>query len=292
MWFENFFRNRQNGGEGAEMPFLDHLEELRWVIVRSVLGILVFMILVFIFKDFVFERIIFAPTKQDFFSYWALCRLSHFFGAGDAMCITGVHMDLINTAPVGQFMLHIKVSMILGFIASFPYIFWQFWRFVKPGLLPKERKYTRGFVVICSLLFLTGCAFGYYVIMPFSITFFQNYKVSDEVQNLISASGYVEYLSDSVLYCGLAFELPVVVYLLSKMGLVTPQFMKRYRKHAYVVIIVLAAVITPSSDVGSLTLVTLPLILLYEFSIFISARILRQKMKADPEFYKPFRDDE
>lgn len=274
------------------MPFLEHLEELRWLIVRSVFSIFVFMILAFCFKSFVFDKIIFAPANQDFFSYRALCWLSHHLGLKDAMCMTGIHMDFINTAPVGQFMLHIKVSMALGVIAAFPYVFWEFWRFIKPGLLKNERKYSRGIVFVCSLLFLIGCAFGYYLIMPFSITFFQNYKVSDDIANLISASSYVEYLTDSVLYCGIAFELPVVIYILSKIGLVTPSFMKRYRQYAYVSILVISAIITPSADIGSMVMVSLPLVLLYEISIFISARVLKKKMKEDPEYYKPYQQDD
>ncbi|MEP7267716.1 MAG: twin-arginine translocase subunit TatC [Saprospiraceae bacterium] len=249
-----------------EMSFLDHLEELRWHIIRSVAAILVSSIVVFIFKDFVW-RIILGPTRQDFFLYRLFCGIS------DKLCFGPNAKLVMFTRDFGeQFMMHMVSSFWIGFIVAFPYVLWEVWRFVKPGLYTKEQKAIRGVVFICSLLFFTGVLFGYYIVTPFGISFLSNYEISPDIQNTVTLDSYVSYLTMFILPLGLIFELPIVVYFLAKVGIVTAEFLRSFRRHAIVVIIVVAAVITPP-DVASQILVSLPLIMLYEVSIFIAKRV-------------------
>lgn len=250
----------------VEMGFLDHLEQLRWHILRSVASIFVFAIVIFMAKPFVFPNIIMGPMNDWFPTYRLFCSI------GEAMCFAPPKLDILPRLLGEQFLVHIKVSAILGFICAFPYVFWETWRFIKPGLYDKEQKYARGTVVTCSLLFLSGVTFGYYVIAPFALNFLGNYTVGENVSNSTSLASYVSYLTMFTLPTGIVFELPVVVYFLSKVGLVTPEFMKKYRKHSIVVILILAAIITPP-DIVTQFLIGIPVYILYEVSIIISKRV-------------------
>ncbi len=263
-----------NENPSNSMSFLEHLEELRWHLIRSVAAILVVMITVFIAKNFVFDYIVMAPKNLGFITYKVLCWLSDKFHLGDNLCINAISFTVTNIDMAGQFLIHLKVSFILGFVFSFPYVFWEIWRFVKPALYEQEVKYTTGIVFFCSLLFLLGVLFGYFIIVPFSINFLGSYQVSEEVSNTINLSSYVTLISMLVLAAGIIFELPMLVYVLSKIGLVTPAYMRAYRKHAFVAILVVSAIITPP-DVTSQVLITIPLIILYEISIFISAKVYK-----------------
>lgn len=255
-----------------EMTFLEHLEALRWHIVRSMVAIILFGIVAFVNKSFIFDQIILAPKNLDFISYKLLCWLSVNLKLGEALCLKAIQFQIINLDMAGQFLMHIKVSLILGFVAAFPYVFWEFWRFVKPALYEKEMKNTRGLIFITSLLFIFGVLFGYYVITPFSINFLGSYHVSDEVANTINLGSYISVITMISLAAGIIFELPMVIYFLSKLGLMTPAFMKKYRKHALVVILILSAVITPP-DVTSQIIIAIPVLMLYEISIGISRRV-------------------
>lgn len=268
--------------ESAEMTFMDHIDTLRKHIVRSGIAFVVCFIAAFLAKEIVFDGIIFAPTRNDFFTYRALCWLSHSIGLGDSMCLSfKAPITLINTEMSGQFMMHMQVSAVLGFILAFPFIFWQIWSFVKPGLHRKEVKYTQGIILFTSSLFLLGVAFGYYIMTPFSVHFFADYKVSEAVNNTFTLTSYISFLTMFSLLSGIVFELPMAVYFLSKLGLVTPQFMREYRRHASVILLVVAAVITPGG-LDSQLMVFVPIFLLYEISIFISARVIRN-MERDEE---------
>ncbi len=240
------------------MSFLDHLEELRWHIIRSLAAVAVVGIVLFVMKTFVFEKIIFAPMKDWFPSYGL-------FG------FTPPELQLLPRALGEEFFVHIKVSAFLGLIVAFPYIFWEFWKFVSPGLYAKEKKAARGIVVVCSLLFLTGVLFGYYVIAPFAIKFLGEYSVGSETINSTTLDSYVSYLTMFTIPTGLVFELPIVVHFLSKVGLVTAEGMKKYRRHSIVVILILAALITPP-DVITQFLIGVPVYILYELSIFIAKK--------------------
>jgi len=261
-------RNRKD--PNAEMSFIDHIEELRWHIVRSLIAILIGAIVLFINTDVVFDTIILGPAKTDFISYRLMCKLAEMIHVS-SLCMQEINLDFQNTELSGQFMMSFSVSFMLGFIIAFPYVFWEFWRFVKPALSPKEIKQARGIVFWSSLLFFMGVLFAYYVIAPFTINFFANYTLSPVFKNIITMTNYYDTLSDLVLGVGIVFELPVVVYFLSRIGLLTPHGMRTKRSIAVLVIIIIAAVITPP-DAFSLILVSIPMIMLYEVSITISAR--------------------
>ena len=250
----------------AEMSFLDHLEQLRWHILRAVAAIFVIAIVIFTAKDIVFQRVIFGPLGENFPTFRFFCSL------GETMCFAPPELDIVPRVLGEQFLVHIKTSIVLGFICAFPYVFWEVWRFVKPGLYVKEQKYARGIVFVCSMLFLSGVIFGYFVIAPFALNFLGNYSVGSFVNEATSLASYVSYMTMFTLPTGIVFELPIVVYFLSKIGIVTPEFMKKYRKHSIVVILVMAAIITPP-DVVTQFLIGIPVYFLYEISIIISKRV-------------------
>jgi sec-independent protein translocase protein TatC len=263
--------------ESAEMSFLDHLEELRWHLVRSVVVIFALAIVFFINKDFLFNTIILAPKNADFFTYKFMCKLSHLLQMGDTLCMNGLEFSLINTTLSGQFTLHMWAAFVAGIVVGFPYLVWEAWRFIKPALTATEIGYSKGILFFVSILFSIGVLFGYYLIAPLSINFLGTYQVSSEVKNMIDMDSYISTITVITFASGLLFELPIVVYFLSSLGIISPAFMKRYRKHAVVVILILAAVITPSPDITSQLLVALPVYILYELSIFVSAYVVNKK---------------
>lgn len=280
------FWNKGKKGE-KEMSFLEHLEELRWHIIRSILAILVFMILAFIFKNVIFDRIILGPKSPSFITNRLLCQLGEFLNT-NALCINTRPLNLINIKMSGQLTTHITVSMVAGVILAFPVILWEFWQFFKPALRANEARYARGAVVAASMLFFTGVLFGFFMLAPLSIHFLSSYVISEDVVNQINIRSYIGTLTSICLATGLVFELPIIAFFLTKIGVITPTFMRKYRKHAIVVIFILAAIITPP-DVFSQTLVSIPLLILYEVSILISARVMKQKDKDHEDFLK---DDE
>jgi sec-independent protein translocase protein TatC len=265
---------KQNKGE---MTFLEHLEELRWHFIRSIIAVVVAAIVAFIFKEIVFDRIIFGPRTPEFLTNRLLCKLGKLVNS-ERLCINDNPTQLQNIHMTGQFMTHIKISLIAGLLVAFPYIFYEFWRFVNPALYENERRSSRGAVLYSTLLFIMGVLFGYYVIAPLSINFLENYHVSNKVVNEINLMSYISIVATIVLASGVLFELPVVIYFLSKVGIVTPQFLKKYRKHSIIVILAIAAIITPP-DVFSQILVSFPLIALYELGITISRRIVRKEQE-------------
>ena len=258
-----------------EMSFLDHLEILRWHLIRSGIAILLFSILAFIFKEIIFDVVLLAPKDPNFLTYRFLCNISQVLGLGDALCIKESPFSLMNINMAGQFSAHLLTSFYAGFILAFPYVFWEIWRFVLPALKEKEAKVSRGIVFFSSLLFLTGVIFGYFVIAPLSINFLGSYQVSQTVANQISLTSFIGTVTTISLANGIIFELPILVYFLTKIGLLTPQFMRTYRRHAMVITLILSAIITPP-DITSQVLVSFPLIILYEISIQISKAIVKK----------------
>lgn len=256
-----------------EMSFIDHLEELRWHLVRSIIAILIIAIGVFISKDFIFDRIIFWPLNENFSTYKWFCGIS------ETMCFKPPDLKLIPREMGEQFLTHIKVSFWLGLITAFPYVFWEMWRFIKPGLYSKEKKAAKGIVFTCSILFLSGVLFGYFVISPFAISFLGGYQLGTETINSTSISSYVNYMTMFTIPTGILFLLPVFVYFFSIIGLLTPATMRKYRKHAFIAILILAAVITPP-DVVTQFLIGVPIYILYEASIYISGRASKQYNKS------------
>ncbi len=268
------------------MSFIDHLEVLRWHIVRSALVLVIIACVIFFKIDWVFDNIIYAPARKDFITYTGLCNLGHKLHLGDALCMPPVDIRLLGSTVSGPFMSAIYISFMGAIIVAFPYLFWELWRFVKPALSDKELKYARGSIGWVSLCFFCGGAFGYYLLAPFTFNFLANFQLGTlKVYNYLpTLDDFIETLTDIILGCGLAFELPVLAYVLSKLGLITPTFLKSYRKYAYVVILIVAAVITPSPDWTSQTIVAVPLIILYEISIFISRRVDRLRVKEEAQW--------
>ncbi len=260
------------------MSFLQHLEALRWHLVRSVIAIVGFAIVAFVFKYILFDIIIFGPKSPDFFTYRAFCSLSQKVGVKEIFCMDEFPFDILNTKMAGQFSTHIWVSLIAGFILAFPYVLWEVWRFIKPGLHENERSNSRGVIFFASVLFLSGVLFGYYLIAPLSVQFLGGYRVSAEVTNFIELNSYIATVSTVTLASGLIFELPILVYFFAKIGLLTPEWMKKYRRHSFVMILILSAIITPP-DISSQILVCLPIVFLYEISIKICKRVVKRQRK-------------
>lgn len=268
----------QKNNPEAEMSFMDHLEVLRWHLVRSSAVILVLGIALFCFPDFIFGTIVFGPLKADFPTYIKLCELSEKLGGVEGLCITKISFQLISNQLSGQFTMHMWISLLGGIILAFPYVLFEIWLFIRPALRDAEIKPTRGFVLISSLLFLTGVLFAYFIIVPLSVQFLGNYSITSDhfIQTLPTIDDYISLASTLVLATGIVFEMPVLVYFLTRFGILSPEFMKKFRRHAVVVLLILAAIITPSPDITSQMLVFIPLFLLYETSIFVSAYVKKK----------------
>ncbi|MCS7077873.1 MAG: twin-arginine translocase subunit TatC [Bacteroidia bacterium] len=260
-----------------EMSFLEHLEELRWAIIRGLIGWVFFTIVAFAMKNYIFGYIIFGPKKQDFLTYQILRKIGISYQAPD--------FPLVSTTLTGQFTSHLLVSIYTGFILGFPFIFWQLWGFVKPGLYPHEIKATRGVVGYATLLFLIGLLFGYFIITPVSLSFLVQYSVDDAqtVKNMFHLGDYISVVSLLTFAFGLIFEMPLIIYFLAKVGIMTPPFMRHYRKHAILAIFILSALITPTTDMITQLIVAVPMILLYEVSILIAGRVQKQREKVQKE---------
>lgn len=254
------------------MGFMDHLEALRWHLVRSVIVIIVLAVVVFCFPDFVFGKIIFGPMRLDFITYQLLCKLSVKLGGIEGLCVEKINFSLISNQLSGQFTTHMWISFLGGLILGFPYILYELWKFIKPALKNTETRPARGFVLVSSVLFMIGVLFAYFIIVPLSVQFLGNYTITSDnfITTLPTIDDYISLVSTLVLATGLVFEMPILVYFLTRLGIFSPAFMRKFRKHAIVVLLIAAAVITPSPDITSQMLVFVPIYLLYEISIFVS----------------------
>lgn len=266
-----------------QMSFMQHLEALRWHLVRSAIAIAFTAIILFFFNNFLFDTVIFGPLKQDFISYRALCSLGYRIGAGDVMCMIVKTPHLQTLSASEQFFTHMWIALLGGIIIAFPYVLYEVWKFIKPALKDTESKPAKLFVVVASLLFLIGIFFGYFLLFPMSYNFLINYQLSDSgiVQTNNTLDDYISLISTMTLVSGIIFELPILVYFLTKLTLLTPDFMRKYRKYAVVVILIAAAIITPSPDVTSQMVVAIPMYLLYEISIFVSAYVVKKQALAN-----------
>jgi sec-independent protein translocase protein TatC len=281
---KSFFKKisgQENKEEESEMTFFDHIEELRWHIMRSILAWLVAAIAIFVYIDWVYDNIILAPANKDFFTYGALCRFGNWLHMGNSFCMPPVKIDFQVTTVNGTFTSAISIAMIGGIIAAFPYIFWEVWRFIKPALSPKERRYGTGSIFWVSLCFFTGAAFGYYLLAPFTFNFLASFTLGKTgmIQYRPAIDDYIDSLTNLMLGCGIAFELPVISYVLAKIGLITGSILKKYFKFAFVIILVVAAIITPSPDWTSQFLVAIPLLILYWISIILTTRVENKRRK-------------
>jgi sec-independent protein translocase protein TatC len=268
----------QNKKPKGEMSFLDHLEELRWVLVRSSAAVLVMAAIAYFFADYIFTDLIFGPTDPGFVTYRFFCEASHYLGFADSICITELNFIIQNTEMEGQVNIFVWVCITAGFILAFPYILWEFWKFISPALYEKERKGAQVFIFVASILFFLGVLFGYYVIVPMSVNFLASFSISSVVKNQFSIDSYVSMVKTAVIASGLFFELPVIIYFLTRLGLVDPDFLRKYRKYAVVIILIIAAIVTPPDVVSQVT-VAVPMILIYEASIWISVVVEKNKKK-------------
>ena len=276
----------RNNSEQAEMTFIDHLEALRWHIVRAVAVWLLAAIGIFVGIDWIFDNVIYAPARPNFVTYSSLCNLSHKLGLGEALCMPPVNIKLQGTTVSGPFMSAINIAMVGGLIIAFPYLFWELWRFIKPALNSKEVKYARGSIFWVSICFFTGAAFGYYLLAPFTFNFLANFQLGTVglYDYKPTLDDYIDTLTNLILGCGIAFELPVLAYVLAKIGLINGSFLRNYRKYAFVIILIVAAVITPSPDWTSQLLVAIPLLFLYEISVLLAARVDKRREKEEEEW--------
>lgn len=266
------------GKNTNEMSFLDHLEVLRWHLIRSTIAVLAIAIVAFFFKGYIFDNIIFAPKNGNFITYRFFCELGKYFGVVSDFCSETLPFVIQNRTITGQFSVAIWTSIWAGVIIGFPYLIYEMWRFISPALYEKERKYASRFIIATSFLFILGVLFGYYIITPLSVNFFANFSVSDagSVVNQIDIESYISIVRSSIISCGIIFELPIIIYFLAKLGLITPKFLRTYRKHAIVLVLFVAAIVTPP-DVISQIIVSIPLLLLYEVGIHICSWVVKKQ---------------
>ena len=269
-----------------EMSFFGHLASLRMHLVRSALVIVSVTALAFIYYDVIFNQIVMGPKNPSFWTYRMMCDLADKFSLGADFCIKEIPFNIINTEMAGQFTLQMNSSLIIGIVLGFPYLLWEIWRFVKPALHENERKSASGFVFYASLLFVLGILFGYYIIAPLSVNFLANYTVSAYIVNNITIDSYLSTVATLTLGTGIIFELPIVIYILSKLGVMTPQFMRNSRRYATVIILIIAAIVTPTPDLFTMFTVSLPLFLLYEISIIVSGKVEKKRKQKELEFYQ------
>jgi sec-independent protein translocase protein TatC len=284
-----FFKRIRSGrdvGEQAEMSFIDHLEALRWHLVRAVIAWMTAAIGIFVYIDWIFDHIIYAPARSGFVTYQALCKLSHKLYLGEALCMPPVDIPLQGNTISGPFMSALSISMMGGIIIAFPYLFWELWKFIKPALSPKEKRYASGSIFWVSLCFFTGASFGYFLLAPFTFNFLANFTLgtAGSYNYMPTLTDYVDTLTSIILGCGIAFELPVLAFVLAKIGIISAAFLRTYRKYAFVVILIISAIITPSPDWTSQVLVSVPLLFLYEISVMLCARVDKQKEKEEKEW--------
>lgn len=268
----------ENEGDGTEMTFIEHLEALRWHLIRAIAAILVFMIGAWFSMGFIFNKVILGPAQPGFWTYRKLCQIGELVGI-ESLCVDKLNFSLMSREVSGQFMMALTASAIIGLLFAFPYIFWEIWRFVKPGLKMTEKKASRGAVFFVTMLFFMGILFGYYIVAPFAINFLVNFQIDPSIENQFDIQSYIGVLATLTLACGITFQLPMAIFVLTKVGVVTPKFLRDYRKHAIVVLLIVAAIITPSPDMISQVLVAIPLYILYEVSVLVSQKEYRRMEK-------------
>lgn len=262
--------------EKKEMSFMDHLEDLRWLLVRSTFAVIGIACACYFIDDFIFDTIIFGPKDPNFVTYRFFCEVTHYFGVDDTYaCAQEFNFKIQNQEVSGQFSMYIWTLITAGFVIGFPYILWEVWKFIRPALYEKERKMAGSFILVSSILFFIGVLFGYYIIAPLSINFFATFNVSKEIENIFTVDSYVSMMKMSIVASGIVFELPIIIYFLAKLGLVTPDFLRKYRRYAIVIILILAAIVTPP-DIPSQIIVSIPILLLYEMSILIAAIVAKK----------------
>ncbi|HEY4876728.1 MAG TPA: twin-arginine translocase subunit TatC [Puia sp.] len=277
------FNRSGKGGNRAEMSFIEHLDELRGHLFKSAIAVVLGAIVMAVYNKFIVKKILMGPTHGDFPTYGILCKISQKLGLGSKLCMEQINVKMQSTAVAGQFDVYFNILLIGGFILAFPYVFWQFWKFTKPALTSKELKNTRGVIFWVSLLFFTGVFFGYFVIAPYTINFFSRFSIDDSIQNIWTIASYFNTIVPLILGAGLAFQLPLVMYFLAKVGVVSAKYLRRVRKYAILIMLIVAGIITPP-DMLSQIVCTIPLMLLYEISVWLCARVEKKKKEQEAEW--------
>jgi sec-independent protein translocase protein TatC len=267
----------------AEMTFIEHLDALRAHLFRAAVATVIGAVVVAIYNNFIIQRILLGPTRPDFPTYTYLCKLSNYFGFGNKFCMKEIHLDLQSTTLTGQFDVYLDVIVIGGFILAFPYVLWQFWKFIKPALSKNELSNSRGVIFWVSFLFFIGISFGYFVLSPYTVNFFANFSLDDKIKNIPTISSYFNTVLPLTLGCGLAFQMPLILYFLAKIGVVSATSLKKFRKYSILIIVVLTGIITPP-DMFSQIICSIPLIILYEVSILVCKRVEKNEVKAEAEW--------
>lgn len=270
------WRKKAGKSEKAEMSFIEHLEVLRGHLFRSVLAIAAGAVIFIIYNDFFVKEVLMGPTHASFPTYKALCHIGQSLGLGDTMCMNDIDLKMQSTTVSGQFSMYLTLIFIGGIIVAFPYIFWEFWRFIKPALTEKELSKTRGVIFWVSLLFFLGVIFGYFVIAPYTVNFFANFQLDENIENRWTITSYMDTLIPLILGTGLAFQLPLAMFFLAKAGLMSPKFLRQNRKYAIVIVLIVSAIITPP-DMISQIICTIPLMILYEISIWLTVKVQKEK---------------
>ena len=277
------FQRRAKDGTAEEMSFIEHLDVLRGHLFKSALAVAIGAIVMAIYYKFIVQRILMGPTHSDFVTYGLLCRLGQKWGFGNKLCMQEIHVKMQSNAVSGQFDVYFNIILIGGFILAFPYVFWQFWKFTKPALKPKELKNTRGVIFYVSLLFFLGVFFGYFVIAPYTINFFANFVLDSNIENIWTIASYFNTIVPLILGAGLAFQLPLVMYFLAKVGVVSAGYLRRVRKYAIMIIVIVASIITPP-DMLSTIVASVPLLILYEISVLLCVRVEKQQKLEDAKW--------
>jgi sec-independent protein translocase protein TatC len=268
----------------GEMSFFDHLEVLRWHLIRAAVAVIVFSGVAFYFFDDIWQKVIMGPKQASFLTYRFMCYMGQLLHS-DGMCITSIPGKIQNTEMAGQFSLQINAALIIGITLGFPYLLWEIWSFVKPALLEKERKAASGFVFFASVLFFSGVLFGYFVVAPLSIHFLTNYQISPDIENIFTIDSYVTSVATLTLVSGIVFQLPIVIFILATIGIITDKFMREKRRYAIIIILIVAMLVTPTPDVTTMLVISMPLFGLYEISIGVAKRVVKRKQKKELEFY-------
>ena len=278
----SLFNRKSTSASTAEMSFWDHIDELRKHLFRSALAVVAGAIVMAVYNNFIVKKVLMGPTHPDFPTYEYLCKLGRYLGMGDKLCLSKINVKMQSNAVAGQFNVYLNIILIGGFIMAFPYIFWQFWKFIKPALKKNELSRTRGVIFWVSLLFFIGVLFGYFFIAPYTINFFANFSLDDNIENFWTIASYFNTMVPLILGCGLAFQLPLVLFFLAKIDVVNSAFLKRYRKHAVLIITVVTSIITPP-DILSTIICSIPLVILYEISILLCVRVEKKKKQEEAE---------
>ena len=278
----SIFKKKTDSELKAEMTFFDHIDELRKHLFRSAIAIVIGMIVIHIYNNFIVKKVLMGPTHADFPTYTLLCKLGQKLNMGNSLCLSEIKVELQSNSVAGQFGVYVNILIIGGLIIAFPYVFWQFWKFIKPALKTNELKGTRGVIFWVSLLFFIGVLFGYYIVAPYTINFFANFTLDENIENIWTIASYFNTMVPLILGSGIAFQLPLVLYFLAKIGVVSASFLRKYRRHSVLVIVIVTSIITPP-DMLSTIICSIPLVLLYEVSIFLCANVEKKQQKEETE---------